>query len=109
MGNFIQVPKSEMKTLGDRINFIKSMLEQQKNEGRVIEHLDTRHGRPHVMVAEEGFVDAWETAIKKLLEALGGTGDLAVMIGSGAIQIDGEVAKTAKQATDGLAKFDLHT
>lgn len=108
MGDFIQVPKQDMIKLGDDLNQIKWMLESQKKDGSVIDGLDSQYGSEHVGIGEEGFVEAWKTAIDKLLEAIGGTGDLSKSIGVGADSIDKKVAESGNKAADQLSGFNLH-
>ncbi|QRY63008.1 hypothetical protein JVX90_01780 [Gordonia sp. PDNC005] len=108
MGSFIQVPPQDMISLGNALNGIRDMLEAQKNDGRVVHGLDDRHGEYHVQVAEEGFVDAWKTSIDMLIEAIGGTGDLAKAIGVGAAEIDGKVAEAGNNAANQLSSFNFH-
>lgn len=108
MGSRIEVPFAEMKALGKALTDIQAMLKKQDENGRVINGLDTRHGEEHVKVAEKGFVEAWETSIGKLLEAIGGTGELATSIGENAEKIDTEVAAGARSAANRLSELNLH-
>ncbi|MFZ2240613.1 MAG: hypothetical protein WAV90_13955 [Gordonia amarae] len=108
MGNFIQVPPKDLKDLGDALNRIAEMLNEQKNKGHVIDGLDTKHGKKHVEVAEKGFVNAWSTSIRKLLEAIGNTGNLAIDIGTNAANIDSKIGESGNKAANDLSTFNLH-
>ncbi|GAA1482461.1 hypothetical protein GCM10009624_29010 [Gordonia sinesedis] len=105
---YIQVPKSKMEDLGARLIAIKQRLEDEKQDGGLIGGLDDRHGDPRIVDAENGFQGAWKTSIEKLIEGIGGLGELSQGIGRGARTIDDQVAQAAGEAAGQLSQFNFH-
>ncbi|MET9203425.1 hypothetical protein [Gordonia sp. NPDC003585] len=105
---YIQVPKQTMIDLGDSLVRIKSRLESEKKDGTLVHGLDDRHGDPRIVDAENGFQGAWTTSIEKLLEGIGGLGEVSQAIGTGAQTIDREVASAAGKIAANVSGFNFH-